>query len=79
MEIAEGHLRVAWVAGRVLGGEEDRPRLTTVADLELDVPPVGSEHHPAVARVHPGVVGGLRGRVVRMRERLEDRRRGRSA
>lgn len=79
LEIDGEDLRAVWVGGRVIGGDDDRPRMTTVADLELDVPPVGSEHHPAVARVHPGVVGGLRGRVVRMRERLEDRRRGRSA
>ena len=72
LEIDEGHLRVAWVAGRVLGGEGDEPRLTTAADLELDVPPVGSEHRPAVAHVHPGVVGGVRGRLLRLLERRRD-------
>ena len=74
LEIDDGHLRAAWVAGRVPGGQDDRPRLTTVADLELDVPPAGSQHRPAVARVHPGVVGGARGRLLRWRERRADRR-----
>jgi hypothetical protein len=73
LEVADGHLRAAWVAGRVLGGEEGHPRLTTVADLELDVPPAGSEHRPAVAHVHPGVVGGARGRLLRLLERRRDR------
>ncbi|WP_134774251.1 alkaline phosphatase D family protein [Ornithinimicrobium flavum] len=72
LEIDEGRLRAAWVAGRVLGGEDDRPGLVTVSDLELDVPPVGSEHRPAVAHVHPGVVGGVRGRVRRLLERRRD-------
>ncbi|HSP59672.1 MAG TPA: alkaline phosphatase D family protein [Ornithinimicrobium sp.] len=75
LEIDDGHLRAAWVAGRVLGGQDDHPRLTTVADLELDVPPVGSEHEPAVAHVHPGVVGGVRGQVLRLLERRQDRHR----
>ncbi|MGC5582918.1 alkaline phosphatase D family protein [Ornithinimicrobium sp. W1665] len=73
LEVADGHLRAAWVAGRVLGGEEGHPRLTTVADLDLDVPPAGSEHRPAVAHVHPGVVGGARGRLLRLLERRRDR------
>ncbi|WP_122263579.1 alkaline phosphatase D family protein [Ornithinimicrobium cerasi] len=73
LEIDGEDLRAAWVGGRILGGEHDRPRLTTVADLSLDVPPVGSEHRPALAHVHPGVVGGLRGRVRRLRERVADR------
>jgi hypothetical protein len=77
LEIADGHLRAAWVSGRVLGGADDRPRLTTVADLELDVPPAGSQHQPAVARVHPGVVGGARGRVLRLLERRRDRQHNR--
>jgi hypothetical protein len=74
LEIADGHLRGAWVSGSVHGGDHDRPQLTTVADLELDVPPAGSEHVPAVAHVHPGVVGGVRGRLLRLRERRRDRR-----
>jgi hypothetical protein len=77
LEIDGVDLRAAWIGGRVLGGADDRPRLTTFADLRLDVPPVGSEHRPAVAHVHPGVVGGLRGRARRLRERLDDRRRRR--
>ncbi|TQM95502.1 phosphodiesterase/alkaline phosphatase D-like protein [Ornithinimicrobium humiphilum] len=74
LELDGTDLRAAWVGGKVLGGEHDRPRLAVVADLELDVPPVGSEHHDAVARVHPGVVGGMRGRLRRLRERLVARR-----
>lgn len=69
VEIADGHLRAAWVSGKVLGGEHDHPRLATVADLELAVPPVGAEHEPALAHVHPGVVGGARGRMLRLIER----------
>ena len=73
LELDGTDLRAVWVGGTVLGAGDDRPRLDVVADLELDVPPVGSEHHPAVAHVHPGVVGGLRGRFRRLGERMRDR------
>ncbi len=74
LEVDGTELRAVWVGGRVLGGDDDRPRPVVVADLELDVPPVGSEHRPAVAHVHPGVVGGLRGRLLRLGERWAARR-----
>ncbi|WP_084617296.1 alkaline phosphatase D family protein [Ornithinimicrobium pekingense] len=73
LEIDAGELRAVWLGSRVLGAEHDRPETTVVADLELDVPPAGSEHRPTVAHVHPGVVGGVRGRARRLRERLASR------
>ena len=57
LEIDGTELRAVWVAGRVLGGRHDRPTPTVVADLQLDVPPPGSEHRPAV--LHRAIYGSF--------------------
>ncbi|WP_348647738.1 alkaline phosphatase D family protein [Ornithinimicrobium sp. F0845] len=53
LDIEGEDLRAVWLAGRVVPGAGDDPHLTLVADVELDLPPVGAVQEPGVAHVHP--------------------------
>ncbi|HLS43967.1 MAG TPA: alkaline phosphatase D family protein [Ornithinicoccus sp.] len=53
LDLEGDDLRTVWLAGRRVPGVDDEPRLSLVADVELNVPPVGVALRPAVARVHP--------------------------
>ncbi|WP_256841248.1 alkaline phosphatase D family protein [Ornithinimicrobium cryptoxanthini] len=65
LDIEGQDLRTVWLGGRRVLGIDDEPQLVLVADIELDVPPVGSSTHPARARVHPDDRSRVRPRAAR--------------
>lgn len=73
LQVDRGLLRAVWLRGRVVDGDHDRPVVQLVADVEVDVPPAGTPHHPVTAHVHSR--GRLR-QVVGTRLRELRQRRG---
>jgi phosphodiesterase/alkaline phosphatase D-like protein len=62
LDLEGDDLRTVWLGGRRLPGADGEPELSLVADVKLNVPPVGGALHPAVARVYPEVTFQARAR-----------------